>query len=151
MVAGQRGFTLTELMTVVAIMAILAAVAAPNMADMVRTQRVKTASFDVFATLTLARSEAVKRNVSVTIAPNGTWISGWSVTDANGNVVRRQEAYGNITMTGPNSVTYNGTGHLSGATPTPFQVSAANIPASSYRCIKLDVSGRPVSFTGACP
>ena len=66
-----RGFTAVELMIVVVIVAILTAMAGPWMGQMVRTQRLRTASFDVLASLQLARSEAIKRNLSVTMAPVG--------------------------------------------------------------------------------
>ena len=32
-----------------------------------------------------------------------------------------------------------------------FAITAPDIPNTSYRCIKLDLSGRPVSLVGTCP
>ena len=46
-----RGFTLIEMMTVVVIVAILAAFAVPNFRQFVVNQRVRNASFDLTATL----------------------------------------------------------------------------------------------------
>ena len=76
-----RGFTLPELLAGVAIMAILAAVAAPSMSEMVASQRVKSASGDVFTDLLRTRSEAIKRNRTVTLAPKtaGSWAGGWTI------------------------------------------------------------------------
>jgi len=82
---------------------------------------------------------------------SGGWKNGWSLTDANGNVIRNQGAYNSLTVSGPTSVTYTGAGRLSvNAAPTPFAISAANVDPTNFRCIKLDVSGRPVSTTGVC-
>ncbi len=145
------GFTFLEMMVVVAILAVLAAIALPNMGSMIRTQQVKTASFDVFAALVLARSEAIKRNVSVTITPtNGNWSQGWTVTDANANTLRQQAAYANINIAGPATVVYNGTGRLGGATAPQFQLSASDVTTANQRCIKVNLSGQPVSIQGAC-
>jgi type IV fimbrial biogenesis protein FimT len=147
------GFTMIEMLTVVAILAILAAVAGPNMANMIRTQRIKTASFDIFSSLNFARSEAIKRNVSVTIAPvSGSWTNGWTVTDANANSLRVQgPVTNNVSVTGPASVVYSGSGRLSAAAMPQFALTAADVPTSNQRCIKVDLSGRPVSYQGACP
>lgn len=156
------GFSIVELMVVVGIVAILAAFAAPNMGAMIRTQRVRSTSFDVFSSLTLARSEAIKRNVSVTMKPTGgSWATGWKVAadlaasgDANGVELRKQGSVSSVTMSGPASVTYNGTGRLAGAV-TPFQMTADVSDSQSTtttlsRCVSVDLSGRPVSKIGAC-
>ncbi len=149
----EDGFTLTELMIVVTVMAILMAVALPNFTVFVRNQRVKTASFDVFSSLVFARSEAVTRNAAVTMAPltGGSWTSGWTVTDSGGTVLRRQEAIPNITITGPASpasVVYSGSGRLSGA-PGSFELTATGSTVTT-RCITIDLSGRPVTKAAAC-
>jgi type IV fimbrial biogenesis protein FimT len=154
----QAGFTMVEMMIVVFIIAILSALAVPSMKGMIRTQQVKTISFDIFASLTLARSEAIKRNINVTMAPlAGGWATGWTVTDGNGNVLRDQQytsGLANITLTGPANVVYNSAGRLTaGAIPLPFVLTFTNLddPAEAdrqERCVMLDLSGRPRSGLG---
>lgn len=156
--AAMRGFTIVELMIVVVIVAILTAAAAPSMGKMIRNSRVKTAAFDVFASLTFARSEAVKRNLTVTITPNnsGDWTKGWVINDSNGTVLKiekdRQVNSNEMVMTGPVNVVYARTGRLSAAT-IPL-VPKFNISTSGsntlIRCIKVDSSGRPVSSEATC-
>ena len=151
--ARAAGFTLAEILIVVAILGILAAIAAPSMADMVRAQRLRTAAFDVFAALTLARSEAIKRNKAVTITPAGgtNWALGWVITDANNNVLQNQSAYdtcGSCTMAGPATVTYASSGRVSSAV-APFTIAASGLTADKNRCISLTPSGNPVKLP--CP
>ena len=152
----MQGFTAVELMIVVLIVGILTALAAPNMAAMVRNQRVKTAAFDLNASLVFARSEALKRNVAVTITPTAAadWTRGWTITDAN-NTVLKQEQDRNLNanelvFTGPAAVTYARNGRLNAALATPFSLSAPKVPTDKHRCITLDLSGRPSTKEGAC-
>ena len=153
----QAGFTMVEMMIVVLIIAILSAFAVPAMKSMIRTQQVKTISFDIFASLTLARSEAIKRNINVTMAPlGGGWTTGWTVTDGNGNVLRNQEyssSNASVTVAGPGTVVYNSAGRLTaGAVPAPFVLTSNDIEAAikdqQERCVFLDLSGRPRSGIG---
>lgn len=151
MKAPARGFTMVEMLVVLAILAVLAAIAAPNMGAMIRTQRVKTASFDVFSGLVLARSEALKRNTSVTVAPvGGSWASGWTVTDSNGNTLRKQSGFTTVSITGPATVVFTGSGRLSGGSSPQFSLTAPDVATENQRCVKVDLSGRPVSSQGAC-
>ena len=147
-----RGFTMVELLIVLSILAILAAIAAPNMGTMIRTQRVKTASFDVFSSLVYARSEAVKRNTSVTITPaTGGWQNGWTIADSNSNTLRNAPSIGNITVSGPATVVYTGNGRLSPVgTAIQFQMSASDVASANQRCIKVLSTGSPISSEGPC-
>ena len=147
----SAGFNIVELMVVVFIIGVLAALAGPDMARMIRTQRIKTSAFDVLASLTLARSEAIKRNLMVTLTPTaGDWAKGWTVKDSNNNVVKEQGALGSVTVAGPATLSYASNGRLSGAAVPQFDLSASDVAAGSLRCIRVDLSGRPVAKEGAC-
>ena len=150
--AASAGFTLTELMIVVVVAAVLSSFALPAYNDFVKNQRVKAATFDLFSTLVQARSEAVTRNASVTVTPaTGGWANGWTVT-VGGSTVRKQDAMANITITqsgGAANIVYNGTGRVSSAV-SGIQLSAAGANSIQTRCITIDLSGRPVSKASAC-
>ena len=151
MKANASGFTMVEMLIVLVILAVLAAIAAPNMGALIRNQRVKTASFDVFSGLVLARSEALKRNTKVTVTPvGGDWAGGWTIQDSNGNTLRKQSGFTTVSITGPATVVFTGSGRLSGGAAPQFSLTAPDVPAENQRCVKVDLSGRPVSSQGAC-
>ncbi|HEX5805189.1 MAG TPA: GspH/FimT family pseudopilin [Macromonas sp.] len=82
----QAGFTLVEAMVVIAILAILAAVAAPAYQGAINSMRVKSAAEAVYSQIQFARSESVKqdRDLFVSIQGGGTttWCIG--ISDAAG-------------------------------------------------------------------
>lgn len=138
------GFTLIEVMVVLTIVAIMAAIAAPSFTEMLRRNRLSAASSVLHVSLNLARSEAVKRGADarVTVAANttaGVWSNGWTVfsdrtSNANGSVGPAADVVGAAGVTrlevvaapsGPvstgqtgaiNYFTYNGQGRLIDAT-----------------------------------
>ncbi|MBS0450351.1 MAG: GspH/FimT family pseudopilin [Proteobacteria bacterium] len=148
-----NGFTLIEMLVVLTIAAIFATLAVPSFGTFIAGQRVKTASYDVWSMLTLARSEALKRNVNVTVTPaSGGWQNGWSVT-AGSNTLAQREGFSGLTITGPaTGLTFNSTGRLT-TTVTPFTLGSSTYTNLAQRCVGLDLSGLPVSSTitsGSC-
>jgi type IV fimbrial biogenesis protein FimT len=74
----SRGFTLIELMVAITVVAILLGLGVPAFRDFTRNNRVTAAQNDLVTALSLARSEALKRNrpVSVCASADGATCSG---------------------------------------------------------------------------
>ena len=84
-----KGFTLLELMVVLAIAGVLAAIAVPAMGNFMRNSRITAAANDVMAALHFTRSEAIKRRQPVTLCTsanaqaatpacaNSPFLTGW--------------------------------------------------------------------------
>lgn len=82
----QNGFTLLELMITISVVAVLVTIGVPGMQQMMRTNVRASSSNELISTINQARSEAVKRNTTVSLCPstNGTsctggtsWSGGW--------------------------------------------------------------------------
>jgi len=145
-----RGFTLIEMVAVMAVTLILIALAAPSFRDLMRSQTIKNTSFNLVSSLVRARSEAVTRNANVTVQPvGGSWLNGWEIALADGTQISKSDAPSGITITGPASVTFNGNGAPT-AVPAPFAVAAGDALADNQRCVRLNLSGRPQLKKGSC-
>ena len=139
------GFTLVDLVVVVVIVAVMISIAAPSFAAFIASQRASTAAMDLYAALTLARSEATKRNANVTLAPaTGGWQNGWSVADPaiSGRSVLEHGLLANATLTGPGEVVYQRSGRVRGTAPT-FTLTVSTGESMARRCVLTDLSGRP--------
>ena len=92
------GFTLVELMMVLAVVAILLTVAVPSFGAIMHSSKLTSASNSLLSSMLLARSEAIKRRSRVTLcktadgiscAAAGGWEQGWIVFhDANDSGAR---------------------------------------------------------------
>ncbi len=102
MMKVETGFTLVELMVTLIVSSILLAVGVPSFVGMIRNNRTATMANEMVATLNLARSEAVKRGLQVTVRPTGAqWEGGWSIfTDINRNGAFNDNADGVLCETG---------------------------------------------------
>lgn len=76
----QLGFSLLELMVVLAIIAILAAIAVPSYTTFITNNRLLSTTNDLMGVIRLARSEALKRGTSVSFCPSA---NGSSCTNSN--------------------------------------------------------------------
>jgi type IV fimbrial biogenesis protein FimT len=151
---SQRGLTLIELMVVVALLAIVAAVAAPDMRSFASGMRIKSLANELTTDLLVARSEALKRNTSVTVAPNGSgWQTGWTVRTAADLLLQRDTFHADLQFEAPPALmVFNASGRLTTPTGTVrMTVSSSNAKANvAKRCVEVDPSGRARARQGAC-
>jgi type IV fimbrial biogenesis protein FimT len=97
---SSSGFTIVELLITIAVAGILLGIAVPSFTAMTVNSRLTTQTHDLIAAVNLARSEAIKRNGSVSLCrvdkPSATacatsnrdW-EHWAVRASNGTIVRR--------------------------------------------------------------
>ena len=98
MPSAAGGFTLVEVLVVVAILGVLLGVSAPGLQEYIRSSRLSAATYGLLAEVNLARSEAIKRGSRMvlcksadgeTCTASGGWEQGWIVFhDANNNAAR---------------------------------------------------------------
>ncbi len=95
----NKGFTLIELMVTIAVAGILAAIAVPSFKSTIQNNRLTTGANELVTALNLARSEAIKRGMTVTVrkvdsnsktksSSTANWEAGWDVftdADSDGN------------------------------------------------------------------
>ena len=165
----QSGFTMIELMIVVAILAIIAAFGAPGMRDVLISQRVKSAAFELIANVMFARTEAIKRGVPISLVGGdgvGAFDQGWCVVfgappapvpcDVNNPLtdeMRVQAPFLDInyvwrTPAAAAPIVFNRSGRLNA--PVRIEISAAGSGAAP-RCLTIDASGSASSALGVCP
>lgn len=148
----SRGFTLLELLVVIAVAGILASLALPSFREYMGMQRIRAAAFDVSAGILAARSEAIKRNASVTmVQAGGDWKNGWTIVSA-GNTLGTQGAFSGLVITNSASastLSFGNDGRLAASSNFTIDLStpSSSVPA---RCIKIGLTGVPSSKQGSC-
>ena len=149
--AFQRGFTIIEIMVVIAIMGVMLTIAAPSFVTFTSSQKVKTASFDLYAAMMFARSEAIKRKVNVTVAAaGGDWKNGWTVVATGiATPLRTQDPLSGVTFSNTTtSVVYRIDGRLTSAAALGVLIQPQTADSSiKNRCIRIDLTGLPKSST----
>lgn len=121
----QTGFTLTELMIVIAILGTLAAIAAPSFNSVIERQRLVSASEAILSDLRWARSEAIKQNeeVRVTYTTGGTWSYTINVDPSGDNTQIKSVSSTNFRSTSMSAAAFSGVAYT---TFDPVRGTASN-------------------------
>ena len=143
--AGCAGFSLTEVMMSLAVVAIIAGLSIPPFTTLMLNTSAKTAALDIYGTTVFARSEAIKRNADIDIIPvAGNWKNGWTVQV--GATVLRTVAPLKASiddMTVPVSVTYRYDGRLATPGTVTYVLRVTSNADVTPRRVIVDSSGRP--------
>jgi type IV fimbrial biogenesis protein FimT len=160
------GFTLVELMITLSVVSILALIATPSLSRIIADQRMSAHINELIASITLARSEAIKASNSVIVCSNTTatpkscsgstdWSQGWLVwVDRNNsgtvNPDPGEEIQVHGALKGPGSVMNSGidriifsrSGFIAVATARQFEFCDQR-GATFAKAVVLDTIGRP--------
>ena len=126
---NERGVTLVELIFAILILSILTVIAVPSFRDASLSGRLSAISSDLYTSVQLARSEAIKSNAATTLCPSndgttcsGAWKNGWIVRDAGGTVIHSGAAL-------PAGFTVSQTGGIANLT---FQPIGVGVTAATF-------------------
>lgn len=137
----QKGFSLTELLIVIALVAILLMIAIPSINTLVNKTRLTGGTRLVWSDLQNAKMTAIKTNASVTITFNST--TNYSFPSGGGATFIRNMAteYPNITVTktGGGTIIFSSNGMMT--TPSPTATLTVQSTAGT-RTITIFTTGR---------
>ena len=174
MKSTQHGFTLLELMTALAVLAVLVAIATPSFKSFSANSRTSATANSLMNALAIARSEALHQSMPVAVCASDDaatcdttdWGKGWIVfTDNSGTagvldstdaVLQSWPAPGGGVTVGllNNTETYvrfDARGMKSPVTGLTFSVAASGCKGNNASQIAVTVSGSPQSTKVACP
>lgn len=151
-VCPESGYTLIELMIVLAIAGIVLLTAIPNFQRQIRRHQIATAANELFYGIQLTRTEAIARNRFVRIAPVDLvdWAKGWHIYLSKPGVrfyskgdqvlLRHAAVPDGIAVISGGSIAYNGTGRSMGRglLAETWQL----IAPGERRYIKINFQGR---------
>jgi prepilin-type N-terminal cleavage/methylation domain-containing protein len=147
------GFTLVELMVTIAILAILAAIAAPAIDQMMRRVKLDADTERLQSALALARSEAVKRNTTISIIPsNSGFVGGWQIiTDNAANLPNcaLSTADGEQLLRVQDALSATTTFVAAKALETGGVLDCDAAPTIVNACISFDGRGAGIALSGA--
>lgn len=154
----QKGFTLVELMVVVAILGVLTALAFPAYREMVQNSMIRGAAESIQSGLQQARIEAIRRNARVQFVIPVATNSAWTIecvtvaADCPALITERKNSEGSsstVTVTrtpaAATTVVFDGLGAVLASPPAltaPFTrlvIDNPNLAAADSRELRLDL------------
>lgn len=154
----RKGFTLVELMVTIAVLAIIATLAAPNLSRTLKNTKVKTSSGDILNFLQQARTEAVRLGKTVTIcgssdgsnclnANRTNWSTGLIAKSSVSSTPIQKLTFENsqLTITAPETITFNPVG----STTAEHEITVT-IPDADTYSVCVEVIGRAFKSKTGC-
>ncbi len=121
----SRGFTLIELMIVLALLAIVATVALPGFTNLIESSRITSTTNSLVGLLNFARSEAIRHGRTIAVVPiGGDYANGVAVQVGGGDLRTIEGPPGNLTiaMTAGAALSFRANGLSGQANDVSYQV-----------------------------
>ncbi|WP_188093648.1 GspH/FimT family pseudopilin [Marinobacter salinexigens] len=141
---SNRGFTLIELMVVIALIAIIAGFAVPQMGRLIENNRVVSTTNSVVGMLNYSRSEAIRRGALVKVTASANTLT--STLSGDGTVLRVMEPAEGGTTISNGTLDFRANGLASAA--VTFTVCSGD---AEGRQVGVTVGGRISTTDGGCP
>ncbi len=158
---AKSGFTMIELIVTVAIAAIVLAIGIPSFSSLLKGNRTTTQTNLFVSSVNLARSEAVKRGIQVTLCASmdassctesTDWSAGWILLDNTGILLQSwSELHDQLTFTGSaDGIQYLNSGFLAGSSMS-FLLAEASCAGTEARQINISRIGHARVVNAPCP
>lgn len=154
----QSAFTLIELMVTIAVLAIIATLAAPNLSQMLHNTKVNTSSGDILSFLQQSRTEAIRFGKTVTVcgssdgssclsANKTNWSTGLIATHSGSTTPIQKLTFDSsqLSITGPDTITFN----TFGSTTAEHEITVT-IPDANTYSVCVEVIGRAFKSKSGC-
>lgn len=154
----NNGFTLFELIVTIAILAIIATLAAPNLSQMLHNTKVNTSSGEILSFLQQSRTESIRLGKTVTVCGSSDGSSCLSANKTNwstgliamhsGSTTPIQKLIfdsAQLSVTAPDAITFN----TVGSTTAEHEITVT-IPGTNTYSVCVEVIGRAFKSKTGC-